>query len=54
VRFEDTPDTLAARVLVEEYEAYPEAVSLFARKRLRIVGNRVHVLTGGHDYDVFP
>ena len=30
----DTPDTLAARVLVEEHLCYPEAVRLLAEKSL--------------------
>jgi phosphoribosylglycinamide formyltransferase 1 len=37
----DDAATLAARVLVEEHEAYPEAVGLYAGGRLRVVGNRV-------------
>lgn len=40
----DTPDTLAARVLVEEHKAYPEAVRLFCDDRLRIDGRIVHIL----------
>ena len=44
---EDTPDTLAARVGVEERKAYPEAVQLFAEGRLRIEHGRVRVLRPG-------
>jgi formyltetrahydrofolate-dependent phosphoribosylglycinamide formyltransferase len=40
----DTPDTLAARVLEEEKIAYPQAVRLFAQNRLRIEGKVVRVL----------
>ena len=40
----DTADALAARVFVEECEAYPEAITLFAEKRLQIEGRRVRVL----------
>lgn len=40
----DTPETLAARVLVEEHKALPEAVRLFCAGRLRIDGRIVHVL----------
>jgi len=43
---EDTPDTLAARVFAAECEAYPEAIELFARGRLRIEGRRVCILPG--------
>jgi phosphoribosylglycinamide formyltransferase-1 len=38
---DDTPDTLAARILVEEHRAYPEAVALVAAGNLKIVGRRV-------------
>ncbi|MGH7310978.1 MAG: phosphoribosylglycinamide formyltransferase [Candidatus Rokuibacteriota bacterium] len=40
---DDTEETLAARILVEEHRLYPEAVRLFAEGRLRIVGRRVLV-----------
>jgi len=41
---EDTPESLAARVFVEECEAYPEAIRLFAEGRLRVEGRRVRIL----------
>lgn len=44
---DDTPDALAARVFTAECEAYPEALELFRQKRLRVEGNRVHVLPAG-------
>ena len=40
---DDTEETLAARVLVEEHEIFPLAVRWFAERRLRIEGNRVRV-----------
>jgi len=40
----DTADDLAARVLVQEHIAYPEAVQLFAQGRLKVEGRIVHVL----------
>ena len=43
VRFEDTPDDVAARVFEEEKRAYPEAVRLFAEGRVRIEGGRVRI-----------
>lgn len=43
VRDDDTADTLADRVFVEECEAYPEAIRLFAEKRLRFDGRRVRI-----------
>lgn len=46
VRDADTPESLALRVLVEEHQAYAEAVKLFCAGRLRIEGKRVRVLRG--------
>ena len=43
VREEDTPASLALRVLVEEHQAYPEAVRLFAQGRLKVEGRRVRI-----------
>jgi phosphoribosylglycinamide formyltransferase-1 len=40
---DDTEDTLAARILIEEHRLYPEAVRLFAEGRLSVVGRRVLV-----------
>jgi phosphoribosylglycinamide formyltransferase-1 len=39
----DTPDTLAARILVEEHEAYPAAVALVLSGGCEVVGRRVVV-----------
>jgi phosphoribosylglycinamide formyltransferase 1 len=41
---DDTPDSLSARVFAVECEAYPEAIQLFAQKRLKIEGRRVRIL----------
>ncbi|MDQ1523608.1 MAG: phosphoribosylglycinamide formyltransferase 1 [Pyrinomonadaceae bacterium] len=41
VREDDTPETLAARILFEEHRAYPEAVALVASGRYRVEGRRV-------------
>ena len=41
---DDTPDTLSARVFAEECVAYPEAIRLYAEKRLKLEGRRVRVL----------
>jgi phosphoribosylglycinamide formyltransferase 1 len=43
VRPDDTPDTLAARVLPLEHRCYPVALSLLATGRLRVEGERVMV-----------
>lgn len=44
VRDDDTPDSLALRVLVEEHHAYPEAVRLFCERKLEVNGRRVRRL----------
>jgi phosphoribosylglycinamide formyltransferase-1 len=44
VRDVDTPESLALRVLVEEHQAYAEAVRLFCAGRLKVEGKRVRVL----------
>jgi len=38
---DDTPDALAARILVQEHKIYPRAVQLFAEGRLHVEGRRV-------------
>ena len=38
---DDTEDSLAARILVEEHKIYPEAVRLFFEGRLEVRGRRV-------------
>jgi len=40
---EDTPETLAARILVEEHRLYPQAVALFCANRLIVDGRRVTI-----------
>jgi phosphoribosylglycinamide formyltransferase-1 len=44
---DDTEDTLAARILVQEHRLYPEAIRLFAEGRLKIQGRRVIVTPEG-------
>lgn len=44
---DDTPESLAKRVLEKEHEVYPEAVKLFAENRLKIEGKRVKILNEG-------
>jgi formyltetrahydrofolate-dependent phosphoribosylglycinamide formyltransferase len=43
VQLDDTPETLARRVMRKEKIAYPEAIRLFADGRLRIDGRRVMI-----------
>jgi phosphoribosylglycinamide formyltransferase-1 len=40
IKDNDTEDTLSKRILAKEHEAYPEAVRLFAEKKIRIWGRR--------------
>jgi phosphoribosylglycinamide formyltransferase-1 len=44
VEEDDTPDTLAARILPHEHALFSEAIQLFAQGRLRIEGRRVRIL----------
>ncbi|MEO0232677.1 MAG: phosphoribosylglycinamide formyltransferase [candidate division WOR-3 bacterium] len=41
---DDTPETLAERILKEEHKIYSEAIQLFAEGRLIIEGRRVKIL----------
>lgn len=43
---QDTPETLAARILEQEHKLYPRAVQLFAEGRLRVEGRRVFIEGG--------
>jgi len=45
VRPNDTPESLAARVLEVEHRIYPKAVGLFADDRVRIDGRTVTILS---------
>jgi len=40
VKNRDTGETLAKRILKEEHKIYPEAVRLFAKKKIRISGRK--------------
>ena len=39
----DLPETLAARILIEEHKIYPKAVQLYAEGRLNVSGRVVHI-----------
>jgi phosphoribosylglycinamide formyltransferase-1 len=43
---DDSSETLAARILVQEHRLYPRAVQLFAEGRLRVEGRRVFIEQG--------
>ena len=40
IRNKDTEKTLSKRILAKEHQAYPEAVRLFAEKKIKIVGRK--------------
>jgi phosphoribosylglycinamide formyltransferase-1 len=44
VEEDDTPETLAARILPHEHELYSQAIQLFAEGRLKVEGRRVRIL----------
>lgn len=44
---DDTEETLAARILVEEHRIYPEAVRLYFEGRIEVRGRRVFILEPG-------
>lgn len=47
VRQDDSEETLAARILVEEHKIYPEAVRLYFEGRIEVRGRRVFILEPG-------
>ncbi len=47
VEDDDTVETLAARVGVDEHRLYPAAIRLFAQGRLQVIGRRVHIVDPG-------
>ncbi|MBI5598573.1 MAG: phosphoribosylglycinamide formyltransferase [Deltaproteobacteria bacterium] len=40
---DDTPETLAERILLEEHRIYPQAIQLFSEGRLEVKGRKVFV-----------
>ena len=44
---DDTPETLHARIQVQEHLAFPEALRLLAAGRLSVEGRRVRIAPGG-------
>jgi formyltetrahydrofolate-dependent phosphoribosylglycinamide formyltransferase len=46
----DTPESLARRVAVEERQAYPQAIQLFAEGRLKIEGRKVCIREAGEPF----
>jgi phosphoribosylglycinamide formyltransferase-1 len=46
---DDTPETLAARILLEEHQAYPEAVALICSGDYKLEGRRVRPTSSQRD-----
>jgi len=49
IRDDDTPETLSARILVEEHGAYPEAVALVVNGDYKLEGRRVRPASLTHE-----
>jgi len=43
VKKEDTEETLSKRILRKEHQIYPEAVKLFAEKKIKIIGRKITI-----------
>jgi len=48
VRNDDTPETLAARILKVEHEIYPKAIQLFAENRVTVQGRKTIITDRQH------
>jgi len=44
VKNNDTEDTLSKRILKQEHKIYPQAVKLFAKRKIKIIGKRVKII----------
>ena len=43
IKEKDTEKLLSKKILKEEHRIYPEAVSLFARKKIKVLGRKTHI-----------
>ncbi len=43
VKNNDTEDALSKRILKQEHKIYPEAVKLFAKRKIKVIGKRVKI-----------
>ncbi len=43
IKEKDTEKSLSKKILKEEHIIYPEAVNLFARKKIKVLGRRTHI-----------
>jgi len=44
VKNNDTEDTLSKRILKQEHKIYPQAVKLFAKRKIKVIGKRVKII----------
>ena len=43
IKKKDTEKLLSKKILKEEHRIYPEAVNLFARKKIKVLGRKTHI-----------
>ena len=43
IKEKDTEELLSKKILKEEHRIYPEAVNLFARKKIKVLGRKTHI-----------
>ena len=43
IKEKDTEKSLSKKILKEEHRIYPEAVNLFARKKIKVLGRKTHI-----------
>ena len=43
IKEKDTKKLLSKKILKEEHRIYPEAVNLFARKKIKVLGRKTHI-----------
>jgi phosphoribosylglycinamide formyltransferase-1 len=48
IRNNDTEKALSKRILAKEHQAYPEAIRLFAEKKIKIVGRKTIIKNQVH------
>jgi len=44
VKNNDTEDALSKRILKQEHKIYPQAVKLFAKRKIKVVGKKVKII----------
>jgi phosphoribosylglycinamide formyltransferase-1 len=43
IKEKDTEKSLSKKILKEEHRIYPEAINLFARKKIKVLGRKTHI-----------